>query len=112
MGDLGESFRAIREHNREQAAKRRDKNIKYIEQVAGFERKEMTPYQHRFYHDSVGAFIDLYPTNSRYHNLVTGERGRYKTAQRFLELQLDRTIQFKQKSAKGASNESRGEETE
>lgn len=81
----------FKEHKRAVNQQRRDRNTKYIERVTGFSKTAKTPYQFRFSHDSVGDFIDLYPTNAKYHNLITGERGHYKTAQGFLERQLERT---------------------
>lgn len=106
MGDLGESFRAMRDHGRQVRAGRREKNLRWIEKVTGFKYRQLTPYQFRFSADDTPEFIDIYPTNARYHNIVTGERGHYKTIQRFLELQLDRTLEFKANQQGGANNES------
>lgn len=102
---MGEAFRGMREYAKENKARRRTQNLKYIMQVKDFSRRELTIYQHRFGHESIGEFIDIYPTHARYHNLITGERGHYKTIQSFLQLQLDRTSQFKLESLNGAENE-------
>lgn len=104
MGDMGDVWEGHKEYVRSNKANRREHNLKYILKVVGFTRKELTPYQYRFSHDSVGAFMDIYPTHARYHNIITGERGRYKTVQRFLELQLDRTSQFIANRQEGATN--------
>ena len=106
MGDMAEDFRAMREHGRQVRANRREKNLRWIEKVTGFKYRQLTPYQFRFSADDTPEFIDIYPTNARYHNIVTGERGHYKTIQRFLELQLDRTLEFKANQQEGATNES------
>ena len=65
--------------------------------VTGFVITELTPYQYRIFGTGIGDFMDIYPTNQRYHNIITQERGYYKTIQAFLNLQLDRTSQFIQK---------------
>ena len=104
MGDMGDVWEGHKEYVRANKADRRENNLKYILKVVGFTRKELTPYQYRFSHDSVGAFMDIYPTHARYHNIITGERGRYKTVQRFLELQLGRTSEYLERSRIGATN--------
>lgn len=86
MGDMGDDFRAMREHRKAREAERYKRNIPYLKSVTGYVLTEITPYQFRFFAEGIGDFMDLYPTNQRYHNLITGERGRYKTAQGFLDL--------------------------
>lgn len=87
MGDMGwtaEEKAAIKARK----AARFQKNNAFLDKVTGFVRTELTPYQIRISHPDVGDFVDLYPTNQRYHILKTGKRGRYKTAQGFLDLTL------------------------
>lgn len=70
------------------------KNLKYLLEVKDFVISEISPVQYRIFGVGVGEFMDIYPTNQRYENIITGERGHYKTIQAFLNLQLDRTSQF------------------
>lgn len=95
----------FKEHKREMSAKRRTTNKDYIDKVTGFTKRELTPYQIRFAAEGLPEFIDLYPTNQRYHNIITNERGHYKSAQRFLELQLERTLEYKASQIERNSHE-------
>lgn len=98
MGDVGEYFRENKEFFKAKRERRYKRNVQFVLNVKDFERKEVTPYQHRFSHPEVGEFCDLYPTNQRYHNIITGERGTYKTAQGYLKIQLEKTIAFREQS--------------
>lgn len=95
MGDMAEGFRAMREYSRQKRDERYKRNMSYINKVTGYVLTEITPYQFRFFGEGVGNFCDLYPTNQRYHNLITGERGRYKTAQGFLDTQYNKAKELK-----------------
>lgn len=94
MGDLGDYFRENKEYFKKQREKRYKRNMQFLLKVTGYERREITPYQHRFSTPELGEFCDLYPTNQRYHNLVTGEKGTYKTAQGYLRIQAKRTREY------------------
>ena len=84
MGDMARTPEE-KERIRKARDERYGRNLAWLKKVKGYEVKEVTPYQFRFLAEGV-SFMDLYPTNQRYHNLITGERGRYKTAQGFLDL--------------------------
>lgn len=91
MGDMAEGYRDMRVWAKQRQQERYQKNLPYIKKVTGFVVTELTPYQFRFFAEGIGDFMDLYPTNQRFHNLITGERGYYKTAQGFLNLELKLT---------------------
>lgn len=91
MGDMAlspEEREAIKKTRRD----RYQRNLTFLAKITGYVVTEITPYQFRYFGEGVGNFCDLYPTNQRYHNLITGERGRYKTAQGFLDLQYQKTL--------------------
>jgi hypothetical protein len=88
MGEMAEDFRLQDEYYKKRRADRYKKNLIYIKQIKGYVITEVTPYQFRFYAESIGDFCDLYPTNQRFHNLITNQRGHYKTAQGFLDMQV------------------------
>lgn len=74
MGDMGEDFSALREFNRQRRESNRQQRtpkIRDLEQQ-GWQVRELTSYQFR-----LGCLIDIYPTHAKFHDLVTGERGRY-----------------------------------
>src|SRR5882757_2366621 len=85
--ELADDFRALREHNREQAEKRRDRNVKSIDDLRWitdpewpdqyrFWVRELTPYQFR-----IDDVLDIFPTNTKFHNIKTGERGWYRPSE-------------------------------
>lgn len=78
MSELADDFRAMREHRRRQNEKRRDRNVEWIERFRqdnpDSEVEEITPYQFR-----IDGFLDIYPTNQKFHNIETGKRGFYHT---------------------------------
>ena len=85
MGDMADDFAALREHNREQRAKRRESGTADIEALAELPDPSGDPDATRYsvedlnngYHFRIDGDLDLFPTNYRFHNLVTGERGSY-----------------------------------
>ena len=82
------------------------RNTRFLKAVVGFKIIEQSPYHYRISHETIGVFMNLYPADQSYHNIVTRERGHYKTVQRFLELQLGRSTEYLAKIPKGAPNES------
>lgn len=104
MGDMAEDFRAMKAWRKEREAKRYARNLPYLRSVKGYVLTELTPYQFRYFGEGVGYFCDLYPTNQRYHNLITGERGHYKTAQGFLDLQYKKAKEKKDEEAIHSDN--------
>ena len=74
---------------------RYERNLKYLQAVTGYVITEITPYQFRIFGEGVGDFIDIYPTNQRYHNLLTQDRGRYKTVQGFVDVQYKKALELK-----------------
>ena len=109
MGDIGDSFREVREFHKEGNRIKLEKNTKYLLKVTGFVLTELTPYQYRIFGEGVGNFMDIYPTNQRYHNIITQERGHYKTIQAFLVLQLGRTSQFIKESGNVVATDLNGD---
>ena len=85
MGDMADDFAALREHNRQQRAKRRESGTADIEALAELPDPSGDPDATRYsvedlnngYHFRVDDDLDLFPTNCRFHNLVTGDRGFY-----------------------------------
>ena len=75
MGDMGDDFAALRDHNRLQREQRREANIPRIEDLEahGFQVQRLTPYHYR-----VGSRLDFFPTSMRWHNLTTKQRGSYR----------------------------------
>ena len=74
MSDMGDDFRAMREHRRMVNEKNRERRGKHIEALrfAGYDVKELTPYQFR-----VEGRLDIYPTNACWHDIETKERGSF-----------------------------------
>jgi hypothetical protein len=73
--DKNEESEMWAEHNeamKKMRNKRRDKffeTIKEFERL-GFEIRRLTPFQYR-----INECLDIYPSNKRYHDLKTGQRG-------------------------------------
>lgn len=94
MGDMAPTPEE-KEARKQARRDRYERNAKWLDKVQGYVITKITPYQYRFFGEGVGNFVDMYPTNQRYHNLITGERGRYKTAQGFADLQFQKAKEFK-----------------
>lgn len=72
MGDMGDDFSALREHNRIERESRRNDRTVEIDALSGhgYAIHWLTPY-----HCRINSRLDLYPTRSRWHDLKTKERG-------------------------------------
>jgi len=67
-------FQFWNEYFRERRTARREADTVEIEKMkaAGMDVRQITEYQFRFW-----DFLDVYPTNRRWHNIKTGKRGGY-----------------------------------
>lgn len=80
MGDEGEIWQAVREAARKHKQANRDNQQELIDSfVAAREAKMMTLYQYRFW-----GFLDIDPSNKKWHDIATGKRGRYHDLALFL----------------------------
>jgi hypothetical protein len=72
VNEIGEMWKAWRAEKAEARADRRDEITDRIRALArdGYEVRMISTYQFR-----INNWIDLYPTNCRYHNLRTNDRG-------------------------------------
>lgn len=98
MGDMAPTAEE-KEAMKQRRDERYQRNVAWLDKVVGYVVIKKTPYQFRFFGEGVGEFLDMYPTNQRYHNLITGERGRYKTAQGFIDLQYKKTKELKENAS-------------
>lgn len=101
MSDVIEDFRAIREHNRQERANRRENGRADIEALADLPDPSGDDDIMRYsvddlnngMHFRIDDALDLFPTNYRFHNLKTGERGFYPSRpQKALTDFVDRQI--------------------
>lgn len=98
--DLGATFRALREYNREQRAIRRDDGVAALDQLtaAGYQVEQITDYQFR-----VDGRLDLYPTRRRWH-LHKGGNRRGGYGQEGVLAAVERIIGPPQKPGKGVQS--------
>lgn len=77
MSELGDYFKDLRDHRRDQRDARRSAEWEVFQRIAtaGYVVVKMTEYHYR-----INGRLDLYPTNRRFHDLKDGERGSYRDA--------------------------------
>lgn len=88
--DKGESeavemFAALKEIQRDERAARRSDNTESLLALEGlgFQVQPLTEYHFR-----INGVLDLFPTNRRFHNLRTGQRGSYNDVKAFVKKTL------------------------
>lgn len=74
MTELGDDFRAMREHRKMVSQKYRDRRTPQILELdhEGFDVEEITPYQFR-----INDRLDIFPTNARWHDTEINKRGSF-----------------------------------
>ena len=80
--DFGEDMREWDEYFRRKKQERREVGtleIKELEEV-GIEVKQITEYQFRFW-----GYLDIFPTNKKWHDIKRNKRGSYSELYAFLE---------------------------
>jgi hypothetical protein len=77
MSEYGEMCKDMREHRKTVNAERLSRNTRQIDELPslGFTVELLTSFHFR-----INGKLDLFPTNRRFHNLQTQQRGRYKYA--------------------------------
>lgn len=81
MGETVEIFRAMKKHEKEERRKRREEQRA---DIRALEREGFTIEQFKqnsvaeVFHIRVDKRLDLYLSNKRWHDLMTGDRGEYE----------------------------------
>jgi hypothetical protein len=75
MSEMGDDFKALREHNRALKDEQVTVHVAEVETLVefGYDVVQLTPYHYR-----INKALDVYPVNRRYHVLPSGERGGYR----------------------------------
>lgn len=79
MSEIGDDFKALREHNQQQRAAELPRRVAEIMALCNpdlgpvYTVVALTPYQFR-----VNDRLDFYPVHRRFHDIKTGKRGTYR----------------------------------